>query len=101
MRRVRTEALNPRIRHRFSHADQVAALMREDSLVAWLNPTGANRVVGNGLVGIPLRDSELQLETHLATRADNDSPLISEYVRNFVKQVKEDNAPLQLTLPME
>lgn len=101
LRRMQEENLQARIRHRISQADHVLSLLRENSIVAWLTLDGAERIVGDGLVGIPLIDSEIQLEIHLATLADNSSALVSEYVRSFVRRVEEDHGPLQLTLPID
>jgi hypothetical protein len=36
----------------------------------------------------------------LVTLANNNSPLVSEYVRGFMKRVEEQRAPLQLQLPI-
>jgi hypothetical protein len=36
----------------------------------------------------------------LATRENNNSPLVSECVRSFMKRVEEQRAPLQLQLPI-
>lgn len=101
LRRMEIEHLSPLIWHRISQADQAPALLRHDSIVAWLTPDGAERVVGNGIAAVPLQDSEIQLEVHLATLADSDSPLVREYVRGFVKRVEEDRGPIQLKLPID
>lgn len=100
LHKMQAEKLNARIWHLVSQADQVPALLRDDSLLAWLTPAGAKRIVGDGLIEIPLNDSEIRLETHLAALAANKSPLVSEYFRAFVKRVEEDRGPVQLTLPI-
>jgi DNA-binding transcriptional LysR family regulator len=100
LQKMQVEKLNARIWHLVSQADQVSALLCDDSLLAWLTPAGAQRVVGDGLIGIPLHDSEIRLETHLAALAANKSPLVSEYFRAFVKRVEEDRGSVQLTLPI-
>lgn len=101
LRRMELENLPPRIWHRISQADQVPALLKQDSIVAWLTPDGAERVVGNGISAVPLQDSEIQLEVHLAALADSDSPLVRDYVRSFVKRVEEERGPIQLKLPID
>jgi hypothetical protein len=78
----------------------VPVVLGEDSVVAWLTPAGAERIVGDRLVAIPLRDPEIRLEIHLATLAANKSPVVSEYVRKFVKSVEENRGPVQLQLPI-
>jgi len=76
-RRLEAEHKKARIAHRVSHAEQVPALLHDDSFVAWLTPTGAERIARNGLVRIPLVDSEINLEMHLASLANNKSRLVS------------------------
>lgn len=100
LRRMQEENLHPRIQHQVTHADQVPVILREDSALAWLTPAGADRIIGDGLVAIPLRDPEIRLEIHMATLAANKSPLISEYVRSFVRRVEEDRGPIQLAFPI-
>jgi DNA-binding transcriptional LysR family regulator len=100
LQKMQVEKLNARIWHLVSQADQVPALLRDDSLLAWLTPAGAKRIVGDGLIEIPLNDSEIRLETHLTALAANKSPVVSEYFRAFVKRVEEDRGPVQLTLPI-
>ena len=99
LRRMQEENLHPRIQHQVTHADQVPVILPEDSALAWLTPAGADRIIGDGLIAIPLRDPEIRLEIHMATLAANKSPLISEYVRSFVRRVEEDRGPIQLALP--
>jgi DNA-binding transcriptional LysR family regulator len=99
-RRLEAEHKRARIAHRISHAEQVPALLHDDSLVAWMTPNGAERIARNGLVRIPLLDSEINLEMHLASLANNKSRLVSEYVRSFVKRIEEPRLPVQLSLPI-
>jgi len=101
LRRMQQKNLHPRIRHHVTQADQVPVILGEDSAIAWLTPAGAERIVGDHLVAIPLRDPEIQLEIHLATLASNKSPVVSEYVRRFVKRLEEDRGPVQLRLPID
>jgi DNA-binding transcriptional LysR family regulator len=98
--RMQGEKREPRILHHISHADHVPALLTDDSLVAWLTPTGAKRVAHSGLRYIPLLDAEIRLETHLASVANNRSPLLSEFVRTFMKRIEAEKAATQMQLPM-
>jgi hypothetical protein len=86
--------------HHVSHAEQAAALLTDDALVAWLTPTEGMRAADHGLANLLLLDEHIRLETHLATRADNKSRLVSEYVRRFVKQMNLHRPPEQLSLPI-
>ena len=100
LRRMHEKNLHPRIRHHVTQADQVPVILGEDSAVAWLTPAGAERIVGDRLTAVPLREPEIRLEIHLATLAANRSPVVSEYVRRFVKSVEENRGPVQLQLPI-
>lgn len=101
LRRMQEKSLHPRIRHHVTQADQVPVILGEDSAVAWLTPAGAERIVGDRLTAVPLRDPEIRLEIRLATLAANKSTVVSEYVRRFVKGVEGDQGPVQLKLPID
>jgi len=101
LRSMQEKNLHPRIRHHVTQADQVPVILGEDSAVAWLTPAGAERIVGDRLTAVPLREPEIRLEIHLATLAANKSPVVSEYVRRFVKGVEGDRGPVQLSLPID
>lgn len=100
LRSVAEEGAPARIAHEISRADQVAPLLVNQSILAWLGPAGADSIVGNGLRRIPLVDPRFRLETHLVARSNSKSKLVSEYFRSFVKRVEEESAPVQLTLPI-
>ena len=100
LEQVASEQKQATIIHHVSHAEQAAALLTDDALVAWLTPTEAMRAADHGLANLPLLDEHIRLETHLATRADNKSRLVSEYVRRFVKQMNLHRPPEQLSLPI-
>jgi DNA-binding transcriptional LysR family regulator len=86
--------------HHVSQADQVAALLTDNKLLAWLTPAGAERVVRGGFIRVPLQDEDIRLETRLVTLASNESRLISEFVRSFMKRIEEEKPPAQLQLPI-
>jgi molybdate transport repressor ModE-like protein len=88
------------IRHLVSQEEQAIALLTDDQALAWLTPAGAERVVHNGFKSIPLVDPHIRLDIHLVTLANNKSPLVSEYVRSFMKRIEEQRPPMQLQLPM-
>jgi len=84
--------------HRILHADQVPAFLKNDSTLAWLTPAGAERLANRGFVFVPLLDSEIRLEAHLAALADNKSRLVSDFVRTFMKQTEDMRSPGQSPL---
>jgi hypothetical protein len=82
-------------------AEQVPALVKGGMSVAWLTPTGAARVAHGELTARPLADEEISLETHLVTLASNNSALVSEFVRTFMKRYQLERKPVQMVLPMD
>jgi LysR family transcriptional regulator, benzoate and cis,cis-muconate-responsive activator of ben and cat genes len=100
LNRMQGERREPRILHHISNADHVPTLLTDDSLVAWLTPTGAQRAAHSGLRYVPLLDPEIRLETHLASVVNNTSQLLSEFVRSFVKRIESEKAATQMQLPM-
>ncbi len=100
LQRTEAEREKPNIVHHISQADQVAALLTDNKLLAWLTPAGAERVVRGGFVRVPLQDEQIRLETRLVTLASNESRLISEFVRGFMKRIEEEKPPAQLKLPI-
>ncbi|HTV06211.1 MAG TPA: LysR family transcriptional regulator [Acidobacteriaceae bacterium] len=100
LRRAEAAGDGVRIQHRVNHFDHVPRLLTDDRVLAWLTPTGAERVARPGLVARPLDDLEIRLETHLAALTSNTSPLVAEYFRCFLAQLEEDHSPVQLVLPL-
>jgi hypothetical protein len=79
--------LEPRILHHIGHADHAAALLEDDSLVAWLTHTGAE--VGRGHRATRSTD---KTGDSSAAPANNGSPLVSEFVRSFMTyRIKEES----------
>lgn len=100
LRRAEAAGEGVRIQHRVNHFDHVPRLLTDDRVLAWLTPTGAERIARPGLVARPLDDLEIRLETHLAALTSNTSPLVAEYFRCFLAQLEEDHSPVQLVLPI-
>jgi DNA-binding transcriptional LysR family regulator len=98
--RVKEECGPISIRHSVSHEEQIVALLTDTHALAWITPTGAKRLANTDLRFVPLDDPQIRLEMRLATLANNNSPLVSEYVRNFMKRVEEQRGPMQLQLPI-
>ncbi len=70
LRRAETAGDGVRIRHRVNHYDHVPRLLTDDRVLAWLTPSGAERIARPGLVARPLDDPKICLETHLAVLTD-------------------------------
>jgi DNA-binding transcriptional LysR family regulator len=101
LQRAEATEQSANVLHRISQADQVPALLTDSQALAWLTPPGAERVSRNGLVRIPLVDEHIRLETHLASQASNNSRLVSEFVRTFVKRIEIERPSIQLPLPID
>jgi hypothetical protein len=63
-----------------SQEEHAVALLTDNRVLAWLTPTGVERAVHSGFKSIPLDDSQIRLEMHLATLASNKSPLVCKPV---------------------
>jgi DNA-binding transcriptional LysR family regulator len=101
LHRAGARGLVPNVVHHIMHAEQVPALVKDGLSVAWLTPTGAARVAHGELISRPFVDTEIRLETHLATLASNNSALVSEFVRTFMKRYQQERKPVQMVLPMD
>lgn len=100
LQRLESQGKHVSIAHRLSTGDQAVALLKDDSSVAWMTPTEAARATALGFFNTSLLDERIHLDTHLATRADNRSQLVSEYVRRFVTQLNLRRPPEQMSLPI-
>jgi len=100
LQRGRSECGAVTISHSVSQEEHAVALLTDNHVLAWLTPTGAQRAMHAGLKGVLLDDHQIRLEMHHATLANNKSPLVSEYVRSFMKRIEEQRPPLQLQLPI-
>lgn len=100
--RSRTSRLSvrPRDVQHFSSAEEAARFVTQDNAVAFLTRNGAWRVAHHGLTMRPMIESELRIRTALVTRSDNDSRLLSDFVRSAMRKFKANAAPRQEELPL-
>lgn len=101
LRRANSLHLEPQIVHRVVHAEQVPALIKDRRSIGWVTPNGALPGVQDPLISRPLVDPQIRHETRLATLANNESALVSEYVRGFMKRYQLERQPIQMALPMD
>ena len=66
-------------------------MVRQTGGAAFLTPIGAAEAAINGVVLRCLGELDIFLSTQLVVRADNSSKLVSEFVRTFVKRLKQLN----------
>jgi len=76
-------------------AEDAAQLVQENLGVAFLSMAGALRIAERGAVVRPLVDKDLNLQVCLASRADNRSKLVSEFVRAFMRRIGQIRKPPQ------
>lgn len=69
--------------------EEAFPFLAEGSCVAFLVKSGALRVARNGVTVRPLAEPSLSLKTYLASRADNDSQVVSELVKAFMRRVSD------------
>jgi DNA-binding transcriptional LysR family regulator len=100
LHRVEADHKQADIVHYSTHVTQSSAMLNNDSLIGWINPAGVEIAVNQGFVCVPLTDDHIRLETHLASRTDNRSQLVSEFARKFVMWWEEQSMPEQLWLPL-
>lgn len=81
-------------------AEEASHMVTKNGGVAFMTKAGAFRVSKQGLVVKPLHEPSLRLDVHLAARADNQSRLVSEFFRTFVKTLKSVLEPSQMSLPI-
>lgn len=59
----------------------------DDEAVAFVVKSGAIRIARDGITVRPLSEDTLRLKTYLASRADNNSKVVSELVRAFMRKL--------------
>jgi DNA-binding transcriptional LysR family regulator len=84
--------------HHVMTAEDASQFVLRGFGVAVLTQAGAWRIAHNGITIRPLCVDGLTLETRLACRADSQNRVISEFLRGFVRRLKERTQIKQLRL---
>jgi DNA-binding transcriptional LysR family regulator len=87
--RARELGVGPERIHHIADAEEAVEMVRQMGGAAFLSPHNAERAATDGVVFCPLGEPEIRLTTTLVVRAENGSMLISEFVRTFVKRLKQ------------
>ena len=87
-------------RHYVMTAEEASELVLAQKGVAFLPRAAAWRIACEGIVMRPLMEEQLRLVTRLATRADNKTRLVSEYVRAAGRKLSSIAPPQQGRLPL-
>ena len=86
--------------HRFMTAEEASELVLTHKGVAFLTRGDAWRIARDGVTMRPLAEERLRLVTKLATRVDNKSRLVSEFVRAVGRKLTSTRPPQQARLPL-
>jgi len=101
---IRTAAVETGIAARDVHhvmtAEEASELVMAHKGVAFLTRSGAWRIARDGVTMRPLAEDRLRLVTKLATRADNKSRLVSEFVRAAGRKLTSARPARQARLPL-
>ena len=84
--------------HHVMTAEEASHFVLRGFGVAVLTQAGAWRIARNGITIRPLRVAGIHLETRLACRVDSQARVVSEFLRGFVKRLKEHAGAKQLPL---
>ena len=84
--------------HHVMTAEDASQFVLRGLGVAVLTQAGAWRIARNGITIRPLCVEGLRLETHLACRSDSQSRVVNEFLRGFVRRLKERTHIKQLRL---
>jgi len=86
--------------HYVTTAEEASELIFAHSGIAFLTRTGAWRIARGQITMRPLAEERLTLVTKLATRSDNKSRLVSEFVRATGRKLSRVTPGLQGRLPL-
>lgn len=86
--------------HPFTSPDEASELIREHQGLAFLPRTAAWRIARDGITMRPLAEDRLRLITKLATRSNNKSRLVNEFVHTAVRKLKSIGQAAQGKLPL-
>jgi hypothetical protein len=100
MTRAREEGVSPQEVHHVTTAEEAAHFLATQDGIAFLTMNGAWRIARNGLTMRPLVDDVLRLRTMLVTRGDDQTRLVSEFVRAAVRKLQSDSGLKQQQLAL-
>jgi len=104
MEAARRESIVPRQAHDIITAQQAIELVSEHVGVAIFTKPTAPGLLADGVVVKPLFDPSLWFETSVIMRADDDSRLVNEFVRSFLRKYAPQLPPrkqMELWCPPE
>lgn len=84
----------------FMVPEEAIPLLNDPGGVVIIGKSGALRIARAGLTMRPIDESELMMDTLLICRADNESKVVSELVRNFMRRMNYLKLDDQMSLPI-
>jgi len=90
---ARRESIAPKHAHDVIAPQQAVDLVSESVGVAILTQSMARGLHADGVVVKPISDASLCFETCVIMRADNDSRLVNEFVRMFLRKYAPQRVP--------
>jgi DNA-binding transcriptional LysR family regulator len=93
METARSESIAPKHAHNIIAPQEAVDLVSDDVGVAILTQPTARGFHANGVVVKPLSDTSLCFATCVVMRADDDSRLVNEYVRAFLRKYAPQGLP--------
>lgn len=99
-KRAREEGFEPRRLDHILFPDEAEQMLIAAPGVAFLTMANAMKLSGDRFIAKPLDESTLCLAQWLAARSDDNSKVVSEFVRAFVTKSKTVLQPLQMSLPI-
>jgi DNA-binding transcriptional LysR family regulator len=97
-RAVRPASAHGTILHHVMTAEEASHLVLRGLGVALLTQAGAWRIARNGITIRPLDDQNLKVETRLACRSDNRMPVVSHFVKSFMRKLQRSHQERQMNL---
>jgi len=84
----------------FMVPEEAVPLMTHPGGAVIVGKSGGLRIARHGLTMRPLEDERLSASTQLICRADNDSRVLGELVRSFMKRIRHVTIDEQMSLPL-
>ena len=94
------KGIQPSDIHAFTSTEEASVLVREHRGLAFLPRAAAWRISRDGITMRPLAEDQLRLVSKLATRLDNRSRLITEFVRAAGRKLSSVGHMVQGQLPL-
>ena len=100
LRLAKEKKVTPKKLRHITAPEEAFPLLVEGECVAFVVKAGALLLSRNGVTVRPLTEPSLSLRTYLASRADNDSKLVSEFVRAYMRQISPRRKEVHRAIPL-